>query len=249
MSAAPRPSRLARAAKWWKSASQANRIAIAVPLATTLVAGVVSIVVAVVPAVLNDNDTLSLVDVSIRDLEQGKYTADIDVNVRSTGDEVSYIKGVELEILDSRRIDSCIVPLPVPISVTYDIVLPAEAADLPQSIPYKLYHSIEPGKVDRFVLRLGTPGAGDNIVGATVYRFRLRIPYNEGSSTHLESDPLLAYVKYPYAAPIGTTGGGTDRDCVKRNARDLSDLAKTDGVRSAEFDSFVADYVARASKS
>ncbi|SDS52395.1 hypothetical protein [Actinoplanes derwentensis] len=239
-------SRTARLAAWWRSTTLANRIAIAVPLATTAIAGVISVVVAVVPALTSDDDILGLVDVAVHDLEPGTNTADVDVKVRSKGDEVGYIKGVEIEILDSRRIDGCTAPMPVPVTATYDIALPAEPEDLPYTRRFALDHEVAPGKVDRFVLRLGTEGAGPNIVGATVYRFRLIIPYNEGSASRMESEPLLAFVKYPYENSLGSPGGATE--CVKRNARDLADMAATDGVRSAAFDTFVTEYVTAAAK-
>ncbi|MEV4280930.1 hypothetical protein [Actinoplanes xinjiangensis] len=239
-------SRTARLAAWWRSATQANRIAIAVPLATTAIAGVISVVVALVPTLTSDDDILGLVDVAVHDLQPGTNTANVDVKVRSKGAEVGYIKGVEIEVLDSRRIDGCTAPLPVPASATYDVALPAEPEDLPYTRRFALDHEVAPGKVDRFVLRLGTEGAGLNIVGATVYRFRLIIPYNEGSDSRLESEPLLAFVKYPYENSLGPPEGATE--CVKRNARDLADMAATDGVRSAAFDTFVTNYVTAAAK-
>ena len=235
---------VARAAGWWRGMSQTNKIAIAVPIVSTLVAGVVSIAVVIVPAAfsaLTKDDTLGLVDVTVHDLAEASAT--VDVKVRSTGNSVSYAKRAEIEVADSRRIDSCTAPFPVPSSYTYDIDLPAEPSDLPQKFAIEISQAIEPGKVDRFAFRLGTKGVGEHILGATVYLFRLRIVFNEGYDNYLESDPILAYVEYPWGMAANTTANDErTRDCIKSNARDLADLANTSALRSTNFDNLVKKY-------
>jgi len=211
-----------------------------IPLVGALTAGLFGLV-PVVAAQLAKDDQLALVDVTVQDLEE--ITALVDVKVRSTGHETSFAKRAEFTILDSRRLEYCSAPLPVEITKTYLVDLPAEPPDYPHQVSVGIEQSIGPKEVDRFAFELGTKGVGDHELGATVYLLRLRIYYNEGDDTYLESPRFLAHVSYPWGAgALATARDERTRSCLRRNAHDLATITDNTAYRSARLTALVADY-------
>jgi hypothetical protein len=235
-----------RIATWWKQVTLPNKIAIVIPLAGAIIAGVFGLIPAVASRLTQD-DPLALVDVTVQDLEH--YWALVDVKVRSTADEPSFAKKAAIKIIDSRRIEYCHAPAPQKITETYDVDLPAELPEYPHTVSVDISQQIGPKEVDRFAFKLGTQGVGERELGATVYLFQLRIYYNEGGDTYLESSPLLAYVAYPWGA--GASYSVRDErtaSCLRRNANDLAVITRNTAYRSARLDNLVQEYQSIVSK-
>jgi hypothetical protein len=230
---------------WWRQVSVPNKIAIVVPLVGALVAGVFGLAPVLVSRLTQD-DPLALVDVTVQDLEQP--WALVDIKVRSTGDEPSFAKRAEIKIIDSRRLEYCDAPFPQEITETYDVDLPAEPAEYPHVVSVDIAQQIGPKQVDRFALKLGTRGAGERELGATVYLFQVRIYYNEGD-THLDSPSLLAHVAYPWGAAAATSfHDERTASCVRRNAADLATLTSGSAYRSARLTDLTRQYQEAAAK-
>lgn len=238
---APEESR-SRIRRWWVPLSQGNKIAIA----TAVLAGCVALIAAILPQIVTTasrEDALELVDATVLDFEPGEDAAVVDIKLRSGADQVAFAKRVDIVISDARQIEFCPMPLAQEITYSYDVALPALPGKLPFTVSKPISQALGPNDSDRFVLKLGTEGLGGYTIGGTVYLFKLRLYYNEGEGTYLDSGPLLAYVSYP-SEPRGYSVIDSPewRNCVKQNAANLEDLVEQDAYRSEGLSKLAEDY-------
>lgn len=237
---------------WWASLSQTNKVAVAIPLACALIAGFVALVTAMLPQIitaLSRDDALELVDATVLDFEPNEIAAIVDIKVRSSAEQVAFAKRADIVIRDARQIEFCPLPSPQGITYSYDVTLPALPGNLPFTVSKQISQALKPSESDRFVLKLGTEGFGKYTIGGTVYLFTVRIYYNEGEDTYVESRPLLAYVAYP-SKPLGATVVDSPewRNCIRTNAANLKDLTGQDAFRSEGLSKLAEQYEEAAAK-
>ncbi|MEU7607433.1 hypothetical protein [Streptomyces sp. NPDC041003] len=217
---------------WWRTLSTTEKTGIAIPLICAIAAGVFGTIHLIIPHIFSNNDAEpTFVDVGMRGEKNGPTVADI--KIRNKGKEVAFIKGAEIEILDSRYLDYCPQASPVPASFTYEIELPAPPTKYPHVSSIPLSQEVKSGQTDRFEIKLGTGTAG--IPGGVLYHFKVRLKYNEGERTHIESEPQIAYVNYPTiiagSTPLGL-GDKSFRECNKRNIESVWHMLDKKGRQS-----------------
>ncbi|WP_306214269.1 hypothetical protein [Actinoplanes sp. RD1] len=143
----------------WSGLSTANKIAVAVPLLAAIMAGCFGIVNVLLPETIKgatEDPALSLVDATVRDLENEAAT--VDVKVRSQAPQASFAKRAAIIIEDARHIEFCEAPYPQDSTYTYDIALPLKPKKFPTTITEDISQVIPPNGADRFSLRIGTDG-------------------------------------------------------------------------------------------
>lgn len=232
--------------RWWVSLSQNNKIAVAIPIVCALIAGFVALTAAILPQIitaLSHDDALELVDATVLDFEPDEKASIVDIKVRSRAEQVAFAKRADIVIRDARQLKFCPSPSPQGITYSYDVALPALPDNLPLTVSKQISQALKPNESDRFVLKLGTEGFGADTIGATVYLFTVRIYYNEGEDTYVESRPLLAYVQYP-SQPLGMTviDSPKFRDCIGTNAASLQHLTGQDAFRSEGLSNLADEY-------
>ncbi|WP_329561372.1 hypothetical protein OG711_28775 [Streptomyces uncialis] len=174
---------------------------------------------------------LAIVDISVGD--RGN-PAELDVKVRNKGRAVSYVKRAEIRVHRARTLPFCPLPYAVPVSYTYQVELPATDTDLAYSKPLDLSQAVEPDKVDRFVVELGTKGLGKYTPGGALYYLTVRLDYNEGTAGRVESEPLLVYVAYPVEVAGLTEPGISEprfRACWKKRIAAVRAFKDLDATR------------------
>lgn len=247
----PEPSRpseepRSRFRRWWASLSQTNKVAVAIPLTCVLIAGFVALVTAILPhtiTALSRDDALELVDATVLDFEPNEKASIVDIKVRSRAEQVAFAKRADIVIRDARQLKFCPSPSPQGITYSYDVALPALPDKLPFIVSTRISQALKPNESDRFVLKLGTEGFGEYTIGATIYLFTVRIYYNEGEDTYVESRPLSTYVQYP-SQPLGMAviDSPEFRNCIRTNAANLQDLTGQDAFRSEGLSNLADEY-------
>jgi hypothetical protein len=235
---------------WWSKRSANQKISIAVPLAAVVIAGIFGVINVLLPILFERKEptkagrdpNLSLVDVTASDLKDD--SALIDVKLLNSGTSVAFVKRAELTLLDRKDIPLCDLQNSVQSSYTYDIDLSSFSSKLPDTVTIPISQVVKGGGVDRFSFRLGEK-SGSYPAGIALYRFMLKLYYNEGNTNQETSDPFLAAVSHPVKVVAAFSGGLDDesyRDCWKDNISSVRYMIALPGYKSTELKNLGEDY-------
>jgi hypothetical protein len=116
---------------------------------------------------------------------------EVDIKMRNSGEEVAFIKRVELVIKRKwvLTVDKGPSFMVRPSSKTYDITMDSERA-APYTIPVKVSHQIDPGGTDRFTLSLKH---GPGTYNTYVYLADVKIYFNEDEHPIVRENIFFAF--------------------------------------------------------
>ena len=118
---------------------------------------------------------------------------EVDIKMRNNGEEVAFIKKVELVIKRKwlLTVDRGATFITIPSSRTYDITMDSERA-APYTIPVNVSHQIDPGGTDRFKLSLKH---GPDTYNTYVYLVDVRIYFNENDQSIARENIFVSFEK------------------------------------------------------
>lgn len=182
----------------------------------------------------------------------------IELKLHNDSDQPVDLTGARFVVLGYARVDACVEAGALPLSGTYDILLPAD----PQpgaSVTSNLNEEVPPHGLDRFRFRLDAPfdsygGAGQDSV---LYRLKVQLlhdgspkPFTVGVAT-LSFPGALTPGDYGrfwdettarlHAAQVKLIGGPAAIGCDHANTGLLSKLLGEPGVRSPELERLTRD--------
>lgn len=164
----------------------------------------------------------------------------VELKIRNAGGSVAFLKEAEFLFSDVQANPLCAYPTAVPVSATYDVELPSA---MPASaVSTKISQSIGPNEVERFVLRVGT--SFDDPGGWVLYRFRIRLYYNEGRENYVDTSPIILAVPAPWdIGGLFSPGGDDERGvpCWKRRIDSTLPILEQDGIRHPDLETLEKD--------
>ncbi len=164
------------------------------------------------PNSLLSDPNVKLVDYSVTySSESRTLIPEIDLKMRNTGDQVAFIKRLEIEVISEATYEDCRNPAYslVEVSAEYDI-------DLIRSPQINISHAIKPAEVDRIKVSVGRSEGGPTL---TVYKTILKLIYDEDNKVS-KSEPIFLKMMGP-TVWAGMFIHGVNKEeweqCVKRN--------------------------------
>lgn len=168
---------------------------------------------------LSSDSKVKLVDYSVTYSEElGVLIPEIDLKMRNTGEQVAFIKKLEIEVIDEATYEDCRKPLYslVEASAKYDI-------DLIRSPQKTISHAIKPAEVDRIKISVGRSEGGPTL---TVYKTILKLIYDEDNKVS-KSEPIFLKMIGP-TVWAGMTSLGVTKEqwnqCVARNKENFGKI-------------------------
>ncbi len=138
------------------------------------------------------------------------FISEIDVKMRNVGEEVAYIKKIDLKVNAKATLEDCRNPMYnlEEVSAIYEL-------DIDQSIGKAISHSIKPNEVDRILLYVGRKSGGPTL---SIYNTVLQITYDEDNKIAL-SEPFYLEMVGPVVAKGMTISKRMQKgeDCHLRN--------------------------------
>lgn len=115
----------------------------------------------------------------------------VDIKMRNSGDEVAFIKKVELVIKRKWKlaVERGVSFIAIPSSKTYDITMDSDRA-APYTIPVSVSHQIDPGGTERFTLSLKH---GPDTYNTYVYLVDVRIYFNENERSIVQENIFVSF--------------------------------------------------------
>lgn len=167
---------------------------------------------------LPSDSKIEFVDSSVSYPEEDAVLPEIDLKFRNIGNQVAFLKGLDIVTLGQATYIDCRRPLYslVEVSATYDV-------DIVASPHKELSHAIKPTDVDRIRLRVFRSEGGPTL---TVYKVLVKVTYDEDGKT-TSSQPFFLRMVGP-TVPAGSFTGGVSREewdkCVKLNTENFDKI-------------------------
>jgi hypothetical protein len=221
----------------WKIPLERKLAMFVAPLTVAIVSGVVLLVLDTDPEDPPPAAQLEVVDLVVGG--GGGESDDLpflDLLVRNTGDTVSVVTGVALEIGAQGVIEICEGGgAPLETSAAYDVVMPALALGAARVRRADVSQQIAPDEADRFSIRMTIPDT-EFFWHPHLYEVDVRLSH-DGSDVPVEAGKAIVSVPlvptWQYFEPSGS--GDMDEsiaECYRENTRTLNRFLELDGAKA-----------------
>jgi hypothetical protein len=184
------------------------------------------------PTVTPTLSAIELVGVSAE--ERGHGSVFLDVLTRNTGDKTSILKGAVARVDHWRKIETCTIGGPLPVSSTYQMKLPVDPDAQAFDMRVPLHEYLRPNEVDRIKIEVGLDEA-DPFIDGMIFRLRLSLEVDRNGSAL--SEPVLLSLPGPLSPAshwheMEKDSEAYSKDCARSNLAGLGYMLALDGDRS-----------------
>jgi hypothetical protein len=166
--------------------------------------------------------------------------ARIEIRLKNNGDQRTYLTSAIFTVRKQIVITPCGLGAGVPISGSYEVVLPRRSAP-GEKVEVPIDQQIGPDEADRFVFRVG-PELSERDLGLTlVYQLDIAVRHDGSDEPAGVGQAVIALPGSPrdFILPSDIVGR-PPTGCAQDTLNKLREAAQLDGVRSPEFQSVLA---------